>query len=343
MALNMQWLDSSKDDISAGMKRLRKLLSPRGDVVSEAGRQKTIETFGEALSPQAVVEKICKDVNERGIKAVLDYSKRIDRAELTKETLRVPLEDMERAHANADPRFLQAVRNAAKNITEFQKAILHTDVVVDRANGQLKQRYRPLRRVGICVPGGAAAYPSSVLMTAIPAMVAGVPEICVVAPPTPNGSYNTDMLATCWEIGVKEVYRVGGAQAVAAMAYGVDGLPRVDKIVGPGNLFVALAKRFVFGEVDIDSIAGPSEVVVIVDRSTITKYTALDLIAQSEHAPGSSVLIGCDREVLQNAVASLDAELNRLERGELARRCLEDFGAVILAKDMDEVRRELAA
>ena len=200
----------------------------------------------------------------------------------------------------------------------------------------LVQRYRPLERVGICVPGGAAAYPSTVLMTAVPAQVAGVRQLAIVAPPTKFGAYNPDLLATCHELGITEVYRLGGAQAVAALAYGVEGIPRVDKIVGPGNLFVALAKKYVFGEVDIDSIAGPSEVVVIVDESTRPEFTAMDLIAQAEHAPGASVLIGWNAEVLDAAVAELSRQLGHLERGALARQSLEEFGAVILARDADE-------
>ena len=337
MALNISWFDSSKDDISAQMTQLRKLLSPRGDVVSEAGQKKTIEIFGEALTPQQVVAKICRDVEEKGLEAVLDYSKRIDGADLKPEELRVPIEELERAHREADPALIQAVRNIKENIVAFQTALLPQDVTVPRNHGSLQQRYRPMKRIGICVPGGAAAYPSTVLMTAVPAQVAGVEEIVVVAPPTPNGAFNADMLAVCWEIGVREVYRVGGAQAVAAMAYGVEGLPRVDKIVGPGNLFVALAKKMVYGEVDIDSIAGPSEVVVIVDRTTDTRFTALDLIAQAEHSPGASILIGHERDVLEKAVSVLEKELNRLERGELARTALESYGAVILAKDEEEV------
>lgn len=337
MALNISWFDSARDDISAQMTALRKLLSPRGDVVSEAGQKKTIEIFGEPLSPQQVVAKICHDVDEKGLEAVLDYSRRIDGADMKPEDLRVPLEELENAHRNASPELLAAVRNIKQNIVEFQTALLPKDVTVTRNGGFLRQRYRPMKRIGICVPGGAAAYPSTVLMTAVPAMVAGVEEIAVVAPPTANGAYNQDMLATCYEIGVREVYRVGGAQAVAAMAYGVEGLPRVDKIVGPGNLFVALAKKLVYGEVDIDSIAGPSEVVVIVDHTTDTRYTALDLIAQAEHSPGASILIGYEREVLENAVATLDEELNKLERGNLARTALETYGAIILAKDEAEV------
>ncbi len=248
----------------------------------------------------------------------------------------MPVAELDRAHAAADPQFLAAVRRIRGRIEDFQRAILQHDVRLDVPNGYLRQRCRPLRRVGICVPGGAAAYPSTVLMTAVPAQVAGVAQLAVVAPPTAFGAFNPDLLATCRELDITEVYRLGGAQAVAALAYGVEGIPRVDKIVGPGNLFVALAKRHVYGEVDIDSIAGPSEVVVIVDRSTRPEYTAADLIAQAEHAPGASILIGWDEGALRAAVAELGRQLAGLERGELARQSLEEFGAVILARDADE-------
>ena len=334
--LKIAWIDSRRDDIRAEMAKLREKLSPRGDIVSQQGRQRTIEIFGEPLTPVQVVQRICRDVEEKGLEAVLDYSARIDRAELTADTIRVPAADLAKAHAKADPELLEAVRSVRDNIVEFQQAILHKDVRVERSGGYLIERYLPLDRAGICVPGGAAAYPSTVLMTAVPAQVAGVKELAVVAPPTPFGAYNTDMLATCHELGITEVYRLGGAQAVAAMAYGVEGLPRVDKIVGPGNLFVALAKRHVYGEVDIDSIAGPSEVVVIVDSSTRADYTAYDLMAQAEHAPGASVLIGWDEGVLRDAVAEVAKQLEKVERGDLARQSLEDFGAVILARDADE-------
>ena len=335
-ALNIRRIDSRQEDIRAAMAELRARLSPQGNVVSEAGRRRTIEVFGGPLSPQQVVERICRDVQEKGLAAVLDYSARIDKAQLTADTVRVPAAELAQAHAAADGQLLESVRRVAGNIREFQQAILHRDVRVERPDGYLVQRYRPLERVGICVPGGAAAYPSTVLMTAVPAQVAGVRQLAIVAPPTKFGAYNPDLLATCHELGITEVYRLGGAQAVAALAYGVEGIPRVDKIVGPGNLFVALAKKHVFGEVDIDSIAGPSEVVVIVDESTRPEFTAMDLIAQAEHAPGASVLIGWNAEVLDAAVAELSRQLGHLERGELARQSLEEFGAVILARDADE-------
>jgi histidinol dehydrogenase len=334
--IRIRRIDGRREDIHAAMAELRRRLSPRGDIVSRRDRERTIELFGEPLSPAEVVGRICRDVAERRLAAVLDYSARIDKAELTPETVRVSPEELAEAHAAADVELLGAVRSVRRRIREFQEAILHRDVRLDVPGGYLVQRYRPLDRVGICVPGGAAAYPSTVLMTAVPAQVAGVEQLAVVAPPTPFGSYNTDVLATCHELGITEVYRLGGAQAVAALAYGVEGVPRVDKIVGPGNLFVALAKRHVFGEVDIDAIAGPSEVVVIVDASTRAEYTAWDLIAQAEHAPGASVLIGWDEAVLDAVVAELDRQLSRAERGELARQSLEDFGAVILARDAED-------
>jgi histidinol dehydrogenase len=339
VVLRIRRIDSRKEDIRAAMAELRRKLSPRGDVVSQAGRQRTIEIFGQPLSPAEVVARICRDVDQRGLAAVLDYSARIDKAELSASTLRVPEDELARAHAAADAEFLAAIRRVRQNIRVFQEAILHRDVRVQRPGGYLVERYRALDRVGICVPGGAAAYPSTVLMTAVPAQVAGVGQLALVAPPTKFGAYNPDLLATCHELGIREVYRLGGAQAVAALAYGVEGIPRVDKIVGPGNLFVALAKKFVYGDVDIDSIAGPSEVVVIVDSSTRPEFTAYDLIAQAEHAPGASVLIGWDEDVLDAAVAELGRQLGRVERGELARQSLEEFGAVILARDADEACR----
>lgn len=332
--LAIRRIDTRRHDFRATLGELRERLSPRGNVVSEAGRRRTIEVFGEPLAPEQVVERICGDVRRRGLAAVLDYSARIDKAELAPATIRVPLEELAAAHASADSAFLAAVRRVQDNIMEFQRAILHRDVTVARPHGGwLRQRYLPLGRVGICVPGGAAAYPSTVLMTAVPARAAGVEQLAVVAPPTRHGAYCPELLATCHELGVTEVYRVGGAQAVAALAYGVEGIPQVDKIVGPGNLFVALAKKLVYGEVDIDSIAGPSEVVVIADGSTRPEFTAADLIAQAEHAPGASVLVTWDAAVLEATAEELARQLDVLQRGELARACLEEFGALVLVRD----------
>jgi histidinol dehydrogenase len=335
--LNLLRIDTRDGDLPQKLDELRERLSPRGEVVSEAGRKRTMEVFGEPLSPQRVVERICGDIRTRGLDALLDYSRKLDRAELTPGTIRVSPEELAAAHRAASPEFLATVRAVRDNVWEFQRAILHRDVEVTRPEGVvLRQRYSPLERVGICVPGGAAAYPSTVLMTAVPAAAAGVEQIVVVAPPTPYGANNPDVLATCHELGVREVYRLGGAQAVAALAYGVAGLPKVDKIVGPGNLFVALAKKHVFGEVDIDSIAGPSEVVVIANETTRADFTAADLLAQAEHSPGASILITWSERVLEATLQELKRQVALLSRCEWTVQSLESFGALILTRNEDE-------
>ncbi len=323
----------ARDQIAA----LRARLAPDGDVVSEAGHRKTIEAFGEPLTPVQVVERICRDVRKQGLPAVLDYTARLDGKKLPADQIRVTPTELAAAHKAADPEFLDTVRRIRARLLRYQKAILHRDVTVQiEHGGYLTQRYLPLRRVGVCVPGGAAAYPSTVLMTVVPAQAAGVEQIAIVAPPTPFGSYNQDLLATCHELGVTEVYRIGGAQAVAALAFGVAGISRVDKIVGPGNLFVALAKKLVFGEVGIDSIAGPSEVIVIANGVTRPEFIAADLIAQAEHAPGSAIFITWTGRYIDAVHLELEKQLASLERGELARQSLEAFGALVLVRDEDE-------
>jgi histidinol dehydrogenase len=340
---------------------LRQRLSPQGNIVSEAGRRRTIEVFGEPLTPQQVIERIVSEVRAGGLAALLNYTKKLDKAELTPATIRVSAAEMRAAHAQADPAFLSTIRHVRDNILEFQRAILHKDVEVKRLGVSLKQRYLPLSRVGCCVPGGAAAYPSTVLMTAVPAMAAGVKEIAVVAPPTAFGANNPDVLATCLELGVTEVYRIGGAQAIAALAYGIPwegeapaeplangsagaspsqfAIPKVDKIVGPGNLFVTLAKNLVYGDVDIDSLAGPSEVVVIADETTRPDYTAADLLAQAEHSPGAAVLVTWSERVLDAVHAELDRQAALLSRSELTIQSLRDFGSLVLVKDAAEACR----
>lgn len=339
-ALSIQTIDCRHNDAREVLDRLRDKLSPRGNIVSEAGRQRTIELFGEPLSPQQVVERICEDVRTGGLDAVLDYTRKLDGKELTAETLQVSAAEFEAAHQAADPQYLATIRRIRNNVAEFQRAILSEDVAQVRENGEarveLRQRYLPLQRAGICVPGGAAAYPSTLLMTAVPAQVAGVKDIVVVVPPTDFGGYNTDLLAACHELGISEVYRMGGAQAVAAIAYGVTGIERVDKIVGPGNLFVALAKRHVFGEVDIDSIAGPSEVIVLADQTARPDFVAADLISQAEHSPGSGVLITWHEPLIEAVRKELTRQLDLLPRGDLARISLLDYGALILARDATE-------
>jgi histidinol dehydrogenase len=335
--LNIPRINTADPQAREQIAALRAKLATDGDVVSEAGRRKTVEVFGEPLSPQQVVERVCRDVRKRGLEAVLEYTAKLDGKTLSAGDLRVPAAELKAAHAAADPEFLDAIGRIRARILRFQQAILHRDVTVPMEHGgYLTQRYMPLRRVGVCVPGGAAAYPSTVLMTAVPAQAAGVEQIAVVAPPTPFGSYNQDLLATCHALGVTEVYRIGGAQAVAALAYSIEGLERVDKIVGPGNLFVALAKKFVYGDCGIDSIAGPSEVIVLSNGTPRPDFLAADLIAQAEHAPGSAVLITWSEKQLNAVYAELEKQLATLERGEVARQSLEQFGALILVRDDQE-------
>jgi histidinol dehydrogenase len=339
LRVEIQRIDARKGDVRAAIDGLRAKLSPAGNVVSEAGRRRTIEVFGEPLSPQQVVERICGEVKLRGLAGVLEYSKKLDKAELTAETIRVSDSELAAAHAGADPQFLASVRRIRDNILEFQRAILHCDVEVNRPGVRLMQRYLPLERVGICVPGGAAAYPSTVLMTALPAQAASVKEIAVIAPPTKFGANNPVVLATCHELGIREVYRVGGAQGVAALAYGVEGIAKVDKIVGPGNLFVALAKRHVYGELDIDSIAGPSEVVVIADGTTRPEFAAADMLAQAEHAPGASILVTWHEAMLEATAKELERQVSGLSRCEETIQSLRDFGCLILVRDEEEACR----
>jgi histidinol dehydrogenase len=329
------------------LEALRQTLISQGDLVSPAGRQKTIDVFGEPLSPRQVVEKICEDVKRQGLPAVLDYTKRIDRSNVTAETFQVPCEKLEESHSRVAPEFLAAIRRVRKRVERFQKEILPSDVCVSLdGGGSLRQRYLPLDRVGVCVPGGAAAYPSTLLMTVVPAQVAGVPEIVVVAPPTSFGAENDHVLATCHELGVKTVYQVGGAQAVAAMAYGVEGLQRVDIVVGPGNLFVALAKKYVFGDVAIDSIAGPSEIVVVADDSANPETIASDMLAQAEHSPGSALLLTASESLADSVEVILSRRLEILERADLTRDSLDRFGALVITRNDEESARladELAA
>ena len=338
--LSMPRIDCASDDAREAIQELRRRLSPKGDVVSPRDRDRTIAAFGEPLSPVQVVGRILNDVRERGLVAVLDYTRRLDGVELSAEMVRVRPDETREAFRAAKPEYLAALKRIRANILEFQSGILHRDASLKRGPGcELRLRYRPLKRIGVCIPGGAAAYPSSLLMTVVPAQAAGVEQIAVVVPPTPFGGYNADLLAACHYLGVTEIHRIGGAQAIAALAYGIDGIDPVDKIVGPGNLFVALAKKMVYGEVDIDSIAGPSEVVVIADWTADPRYLAADLISQAEHSPGASILVTWEPDLLDRVVEALEYQLSKLSRGDLARDSLERFGALILARDEDEAVR----
>jgi histidinol dehydrogenase len=337
MAVQIRRIDCGDADALALIDATRRQFSPEGAAVSEAGKALTLKVFGELLSPAQSVERICQDIRTRGFEAARRYTQLFDNFDLSPANLRVSGEELAAAHRGADRAFLETVRRVRKNICAFQTGILHRDAVLRHADGEeLHLRYRPIRRVGICVPGGAAAYPSTVLMTALPAQAAGVKEIAVVAPPTPFGANNRDVLAVCSELGVTEVYRLGGAQAVAALAYGLDGLPPVDMIVGPGNLFLALAKRYVFGHVGIDMLAGPTELVVLADDTADPAHLASDLIAQAEHAPGASLLITWHEPHMDSVCKELSRQLATLPRGDLARKSLEQFGVLIRTNDADQ-------
>lgn len=335
-ALKRLDLVARRDEGLAFLEALRRSLSPRGDIVSPRGRELTEKVFGEALAPVAVVDRILAEIRETGLPALLKFTELLDGKPLTGESIRVSPAEMAQAAAEADPAYLDTIARVRDNVLAFQRSILHHDskplMTID---GRIWLRYRPLRRVGVCIPGGAAAYPSSLVMTVVPAQAAGVREIAVVVPPTPFGGYNRDLLAACHLLGVREVYRVGGAQAVGALAYGVEGIAPVDKIVGPGNLFVALAKKAVFGQVDIDSIAGPSEVIIIADETARPEFVAADLISQAEHSPGSSLLITWDEGLIERVAVALEEQLGRLSRGDLARESLESYGALIRVADED--------
>lgn len=335
--LNLRRIDCADADAAAQLDQLLEQLSIQGDIVSPRGRQLTEKVFGEALPPAQVVERICSEVRAQGLPAVLHYTEQFDGVRLTTATLRVSPGELRAAHQAAAPDFLQTIRRVRQNILAFQAGLLHRDAVLSVAGShELRLRYRPLRRVGVLVPGGAAAYPSTLLMTVCPAQAAGVKQIAVVMPPTPNGANNADLLAVCSELGISEVYRIGGAQAVAALAYGVEGLPLVDMIVGPGNVFVALAKKYVFGQVGIDCIAGPSEVVVLADDSANPEYVAADLLAQAEHSPGAAILVSWHAPLLAATAKAIERQLKLLSRADLTIDSLNRYGALVLAADADE-------
>ena len=331
-------IDSRRENVHEAMSRLRRQLSPQGDVVSQHGRRRTMEIFGEPLTPLQVVRKICHDVQQQGLAAVLDYSLRIDNAPLTPETLRVPQRELAKAHAPANPEFLETVRRVRQQIREFQEAILHHDVRVERPGGYLRERYRPLDRVGLCVPGGAAAYPSTVLMTAVPAQVAGVKEIALAVPPQRGtGEIAPIILAAAALIGVDEVYAMGGAQAIGALAYGTESIPAVDKIFGPGNLFVTLAKKQVFGVVGIDGLAGPTETVVVADEFARPAWVAADLLAQAEHdVLASAILLTPSQKLAEAVQVEVGRQMETLPRAEIVAQSLKDRSGIVVTQDLAE-------
>jgi histidinol dehydrogenase len=286
---------------------------------------------------EKVVSEIIANVRARGDAALIEYTTRFDNLTLTKGTLKVSEDDIEEAYNSISPELRTSLEVAAERIRIFhEKQMEHTWTSEDEKGVVLGQLVRPLERVGVYVPGGKAAYPSSVLMNAIPARVAGVKEIIMVVP-MPGGEVNNHILAAAKIAGVDAIFKVGGAQAVAALAYGTESIPKVDKIVGPGNIYVATAKKMVFGEVDIDMIAGPSEVLIISDGSGEASHIATDMLAQAEHDEmAASILITTSEDFGRKVVGELDRQVVGLKRREIAEKSINDRGAVIIADNLDE-------
>lgn len=293
--------------------------------------------YGTAEQNEAV-RQIVADVAANGDAALRRYTELHDRVQV--ERLRVDADTIAAAYAEVDEAFIDALRKAAANIRAFHEKQLRSSWVDTLPDGSLLgQLVRPLSRVGIYVPGGTAAYPSSVLMNAIPAQVAGVKEIAMVTPPATAGeqAINPHILVAAAEAGVTEIYRVGGAQAIAALAYGTESIPAVDKICGPGNIYVALAKRYVYGVVDIDSIAGPTDIVVLADASADPEYVAADMLSQAEHdVLSSAILVTDDAGLARDVQAELERQLAALPRKEIAAQSLAARGAILLVDSLDE-------
>ncbi|MBN1846082.1 MAG: histidinol dehydrogenase [Sedimentisphaerales bacterium] len=286
------------------------------------------------------VRQIVAQVRSGKDAALAELTARIDRVELEPREFRVPEPQLQEAHERMDPELLAALRQSIANVREYQEAIKVKHIDDWTQDGvRLGVRYRPIRRVGVCVPGASAPLVSTAVMTAVPAQVAGVKEIAVISAPKPehNNSIHPDILGVCWELGITEVYRISGAQAVAALAFGTKTIPKVDKIVGPGGWWVQLAKKEVYGLVDIDSFAGPSEVLILADDSANPAWVAADMLSQAEHAPGSAVLL-TDSESLAAAVAKqLDTQLDQLGRSENTRQCVAEFCRAVVTRDIDEL------
>ncbi|AKG37009.1 histidinol dehydrogenase [Paenibacillus durus] len=286
------------------------------------------------------VKQIVADIKQEGDAALFRYTEKFDGARLSRDNVRVTQEELQAAYEHVEESFVSAIRAAADNIRAFharQKRNSWMDLQPDGTI--LGQIIRPLQRVGVYVPGGKASYPSSVLMNVIPAQIAGVPEIVMVTPPATGGKEGIDpyILVAAAEAGVNEIYRVGGAQAVAALAFGTESIAPVDKICGPGNIYVALAKREVYGAVDIDSIAGPSEIVVLADDTAEPAYIAADLLSQAEHDEMASAILVTASQALAEAVAAeVERQLRELPREAIARASVENYGAIIVVETLEE-------
>ncbi|MBM4135864.1 MAG: histidinol dehydrogenase [Nitrospira sp.] len=291
-------------------------------------------SFGISSKIEQRVTAILDDVRRNGDQAVLQYTKTFDSDDIKR--LKIRSDEISKYAEKADRKVIKALNLSAKRIRAFHEMQKETSWSFSEGDNLLGQVIRPLERVGVYIPGGKASYPSTVLMNVIPAQVAGVKEIALCVP-TPKGEINPYVMAAIQLLGVKEVYRIGGAQAIGAMAYGTKTIKKVDKIVGPGNIYVALAKKMVFGEVDIDMIAGPSEILIIADDSANPAFVAADLLSQAEHDELASAILITDSKRLADAVdKELGRQLSNLKRKEIARKSLDNYGAIIITKDIKE-------
>ena len=287
---------------------------------------------------EQTVNEIIADVRARKDQALFEYTSRFDKCELTKETIKVTEEEIEEAYAAISPEFIEVMKKSAHNIRSFHEKQLHSSWIIPKDDGTiLGQKILPIAISGVYVPGGKAAYPSSVLMNVLPAKVAGVSRIIMTTPPGADGKVNPGTLVAAHIAGVDEIYKAGGAQAIAAMAFGTESIPRVDKITGPGNIFVALAKKACFGYVSIDSIAGPSEILVLADETANPRYVAADLLSQAEHDEmASAILITTSMELAKKVSEQVAAFTEKLERKEIIQKSLDHYGYILVAENMDQ-------
>lgn len=284
------------------------------------------------------VSQILDKVREEGDQALFSYTMQFDHAKIDKSTIRVTDEEIEEAYRLADPSLIQVMRKALGNIRSYHEKQMQRSWFDAQPDGTiLGQKVTALQRVGVYVPGGKAAYPSSVLMNIVPARVAGVEEIIMVTPPGKDGKVTPNTLVAAKEAGADVIYKVGGAQAIGALAYGTETIPKVDKIVGPGNIYVALAKKAVYGHVSIDAIAGPSEILVIADETANPRYVAADLLSQAEHDElASAILVTTSMELAEKVSEEIDGFLKELSRAEIIRKSLDNYGYILVADTMEE-------
>ncbi|MBQ7841377.1 MAG: histidinol dehydrogenase [Lachnospiraceae bacterium] len=297
---------------------------------------------------EGTVADIIANVRQNGDQAIFSYTRQFDRCEITRDTIRVTDAEIEEAYTKVDPKLVEVMKKSAANIRKFHEKQLHNSWFDPRPDGTiLGMKVLPIAVAGVYVPGGKAAYPSSVLMNVIPAKVAGVERIIMTTPPGADGKVNPGTLVAAHIAGVNEVYKVGGAQAIAAMAFGTESIPKVDKITGPGNIFVALAKKACFGYVSIDSIAGPSEILVIADESANPRYVAADLLSQAEHDElASAILITTSQKLAQEVSAQVDQFVQELSRTEIIQKSLDNYGYILLVDDLEQaadVANEIAS